>query len=257
MAYSIMLDAGHGGARDPGAVYEGRQEKDDNLKLVLAIGEILSDRGIDVEYTRTTDVYETPYEKAMKANNAGVDFFVSIHRNSFPVDNEVEGVESLVYDLSGLKYEMAQNINEQLEGVGFVNLGVKARPNLVVLKRTRMPAVLVEVGFINSNTDNQLFDDNFQDIAQAIADGILDTLESNGLIRGEKVPVYRVQVGLFRNQRYANRLLNELLEQEYPAYIDRSGPYHRVYVGEFDNLNDAVQMERRLKRAGYQTMIVQ
>lgn len=257
MAYSIMLDAGHGGARDPGAVYEGRQEKDDNLKLVLAIGEILSDRGIDVEYTRTTDVYETPYEKAMKANNAGVDFFVSIHRNSFPVDNEVEGVESLVYDLSGLKYEMAQNINEQLEGVGFVNLGVKARPNLVVLKRTRMPAVLVEVGFINSNTDNQLFDDNFQDIAQAIADGILDTLESNGLIQGVKVPVYRVQVGLFRNQRYANRLLNELLEQEYPAYIDRSGPYHRVYVGEFDNLNDAVQMERRLKRAGYQTLIIQ
>ena len=257
MAYSIMLDAGHGGARDPGAVYEGRQEKDDNLRLVLAVGEILSDRGIDVEYTRTTDVYETPYEKAMKANNAGVDFFVSIHRNSFPVDNEVEGVESLVYDLSGLKYEMAQNINEQLEGVGFVNLGVKARPNLVVLKRTRMPAVLVEVGFINSDTDNQLFDDNFEDIAQAIADGILDTLESNGLIRGEKVPVYRVQVGLFRNQRYANRLLNELLEQEYPAYIDRSGPYHRVYVGEFDNLNDAVQMERRLKRAGYQTLIVQ
>ena len=76
MAYSIMLDAGHGGAKDPGAVYEGRQEKDDNLKLVLAIGEILSDRGLDVEYTRTTDVYETPYEKAMKANNAGVDLFV-------------------------------------------------------------------------------------------------------------------------------------------------------------------------------------
>ena len=49
MAYSIMLDAGHGGAKDPGAVYEGRQEKDDNLKLVLAIGEILSDRGLDVE----------------------------------------------------------------------------------------------------------------------------------------------------------------------------------------------------------------
>ena len=113
------------------------------------------------------------------------------------------------------------------------------------------------IPFINSDTDNQLFDDNFQDIAQAIADGILDTLESNGLIQEEKVPVYRVQVGLFRNQRYANWLLNELLEQEYPAYIDRSGPYHRVYVGEFDNLNDAVQMERRLKRAGYQTLIVQ
>ena len=255
MPYSIMLDAGHGG-RDPGAVYKVRKEKDDTLRLTLAVGEILEAHGLDVQYTRTTDVYESPYQKAMEANNAGVDFFVSIHRNSFPSDNAVSGVESLVYDKSGIKLKMAENINEQLENIGFVNLGVKARPNLVVLKRTKMPAVLVEVGFINSDVDNKLFDENFEEIAQAIAYGILDTLESNGLIQEEKVPVYRVQVGLFRNQRYANRLLNELLEQEYPAYIDRSGPYHRVYVGEFDNLNDAVQMERRLKRAGYQTLIV-
>ena len=55
MPYSIMLDAGHGG-RDPGAVYNGRQEKDDTLKLTLAIGQILQNNGLDVEYTRTTDV---------------------------------------------------------------------------------------------------------------------------------------------------------------------------------------------------------
>lgn len=165
MPYSIMLDAGHGG-RDPGAVYNGRQEKDDTLKLTLAIGQILQNNGLDVEYTRTTDVYESPYEKAMEANKAGVNFFVSIHRNSYPTANAVSGVESLVYDKSGIKYEMAQNINEQLESIGFVNLGVKARPNLIVLRRTKMPAVLVEVGFINSDTDNQLFDDNFQDIAE-------------------------------------------------------------------------------------------
>ena len=148
MPVSIMLDAGHGG-RDPGAVYGGRKEKDDTLRLTLAIGEILQNNGMDVEYTRTTDVYETPFEKAMEANEAGVDYFLSIHRNSFPTDNKVQGVESLVYDLSGVKYEMAKNINAELETVGFVNLGVKARPNLVVLKRTKMPAVLVEVGFIN------------------------------------------------------------------------------------------------------------
>ena len=81
MPVSIMLDAGHGG-RDPGAVYNGRQEKDDVLKLVLAIGEILQNSGIDVEYTRTTDIYETPFQKATEANEAGVDFFISIHRNS-------------------------------------------------------------------------------------------------------------------------------------------------------------------------------
>ena len=102
MPYSIMLDAGHGG-RDPGAVYQGRREKDDNLSLVLSIGEILQENGVDVEYTRTTDIYQTPYEKAMIANRAEADFFISIHRNSFPTDNQVSGVESLVYDLSGCR----------------------------------------------------------------------------------------------------------------------------------------------------------
>ena len=43
----------------------------------------------------------------MEANNAGVDFFVSIHRNSYPTDNDVSGVETLVYDLSGIKYEIS------------------------------------------------------------------------------------------------------------------------------------------------------
>ena len=252
----IVLDAGHGGA-NPGATYNGRKESEDALALTLAVGSILEENGVDVYYTRTTDIYESPYQKAQEGNEVGGDYFVSIHRNSSPYPNQYSGVESLVYNRYGAAARMAYNINAGLEQVGFVNLGVNERPNLVVLNSTNMPAVLVEVGFINSDTDNQLFDDNFQDIAQAIADGILDTLESNGLIQEEKVPVYRVQVGLFRNQRYANRLLNELLEQEYPAYIDRSGPYHRVYVGEFDNLNDAVQMERRLKRAGYQTLIVQ
>lgn len=252
MPYSIMLDAGHGG-RDPGAVYQGRQEKDDTLRLTLAIGEILQNNGIDVEYTRTTDVYETPFQKATEANQAGVDFFVSIHRNSFPTDNEVMGVEALVYDLSGIKYEMAQNINEQLETVGFVNLGVKARPNLVVLKRTQMPAVLVEVGFINSNTDNQLFDDNFYDIAQAIADGILDTLNTSGVVSD---PNYRVQVGLFRNWNNAERLLIELLSEDFPAFTDDAGQYISVQVGGYSELSEAVDMEQRLRRAGYDTLII-
>ena len=79
MSYSIMLDAGHGG-RDPGAVYNGRREKDDTLSLTLAIGELLQEHGIDVLYTRTTDIYESPYQKALEANAAGADFFLSIHR---------------------------------------------------------------------------------------------------------------------------------------------------------------------------------
>lgn len=253
MPYSIMLDAGHGGS-DPGAVYLDRKEKDDTLNLVLAIGEILQNNGIDVEYTRTTDVYESPFQKAMEANEAGVDFFVSIHRNSSPMPNQYRGVESLVYSLDGIKLEMAENINAQLETVGFVNLGVKARPNLTVLRRTKMPAVLVEVGFINSDEDNQLFDENFQDIAEAIARGILETLPASGDTNDREE--YGVQVGSFRNERYAQRLLRELREEGFPAYIERYGEYNRVRVGEDLTMREAVDLERRLKRLGYPTVIV-
>ena len=71
---------------------------------------------------------------------------------------------------------MANNINRELEKVGFENQGVNERTNLAVLRRTRMPAVLVEVGFINTDADNRLFDERFDEMAQAIARGILMSL---------------------------------------------------------------------------------
>lgn len=175
--YRIALDAGHGGS-DPGAVYKGRQEKDDTLDLTLAVGDILKKNGIDVYYTRTTDEYETPFKKATDANNSGADLFVSIHRNSSENPNQYSGVETLVYSDTGLKAEVARNINNQLEDAGFKSLGVDERKNLVVLKRTKMPAVLVEAGFINNDKDNYLFDEEFDSIAQAIADGILESIPS-------------------------------------------------------------------------------
>ena len=114
MSYKIMIDAGHGGA-DPGAVFGGRQEKDDNLRLALAVGDILSRHGIDVVYTRTDDIYQSPIEKARLANASGADYFISFHRNSSPEPNQYSGVETLVYDQTGQKVTMAQNINSALE----------------------------------------------------------------------------------------------------------------------------------------------
>lgn len=171
----VVLDAGHGGA-NPGAVYNGRQEKDDALALTLAIGNILEQNGVDVYYTRTTDIYESPYQKATEGNEVGADYFVSIHRNSSPYPNQYTGIESLVYNRYGAAARLAYNINTQLEEVGFVNHGINERPNLVVLNSTQMPAVLVEVGFINNDADNLLFDEQFDAIARAIADGILTTV---------------------------------------------------------------------------------
>ena len=176
MAYRIAIDAGHGGS-DLGASYKGRNEKDDNLRLALAVGQILEDNGIDVVYTRTSDVYNTPFEKAMMGNNSDADLFVSIHRNALPTPNTGSGVETLVFNNSGIKSEIAGNINNELSKLGFGNRGVIERPNLVVLKRTKMPAVLVEAGFIDNDYDNMLFDTKFNQIAQAIARGILGSLE--------------------------------------------------------------------------------
>ena len=176
MPYTIVIDAGHGGS-DPGAVYEGRREKDDNLSLAIAVGELLSRQGVSVIYTRTTDVYQTPFEKAQMANQADADFFISFHRNSSEEPNQYTGVETLVYDNSGIKQTMAENINGALSELGFRNLGVKARPGLVVLRRTKMPALLIETGFLNNEQDNTLYDEKLEEIARAIADAVLGTLD--------------------------------------------------------------------------------
>ena len=147
---------------------------------------------------------------------------------------------------------MAENINEALEEVGFKNLGVKARPGLVVLRRTRMPAVLVEVGFINSDVDNQLLDEKFDETAQAIADGILETIVPEEEM---KEMLYRVQVGLFRNRDNAQRLNYELLEQGYPSFIMFDDGFYKVQVGAFRELQNAIRMEQQLRQAGYSTLV--
>ena len=137
--------------------------------------------------------------------------------------------------------------------MGSLNRGVKTAEHAVT-KRSNMPASLVEVGFINSDIDNRLFDENFQDIAEAIARGILETLPEQGGIHEKEE--YGVQVGSFRNERYAQRLLRELREEGFPAYIERYGEYNRVRVGDDLTMKEAIGLERRLKRKGYPTVIV-
>lgn len=172
---TVFLDAGHGGV-NPGATFEGRRESDDALELTLAIGNILEENGIDVEYSRVNDIYESPIQKAREANESGADYFVSIHRNSSVKPEQYSGIETLVYARGLRSEELANNINRELEQVGFINLGISERPNLAVLRRTKMPAVLVEVGFINTARDNELLDTRFYEVANAIAEGIIETV---------------------------------------------------------------------------------
>lgn len=254
---TIIIDSGHGGT-DPGAVYDGRQEKDDTLRLALAVGKILEENGQNVIYTRTTDIYQTPFQKATIGNEANADFFVSIHRNSSEEPGQYSGVETLVYEREGIKEEMAENINRELEEAGFRNLGVKERKGLVVLRRTKMPAVLVEAGFMNNGEDNRIFDENFTQMAQAIADGILQTLYAQEVEAYENRanPVYRVQTGYYRIEANAKELDHKLRMMGFPSRIekDTEGGF-RVLTGEFSSLDNAARMEQTLRKAGFQTFI--
>ena len=170
----VIIDAGHGG-QEPGAVYEGRQEKEDALQLAFDVGNALERRGISVSYTRVSDVYDSPYEKAAMANASDADIFLPIHRNAMPVPGIASGVENLVYEDSGTAGALGRNIGEALAEAGWTDLGVKERPGLVVLRNTKTPAVLVEVGFINNEKDNEFLDANMAATADAIADGVLKT----------------------------------------------------------------------------------
>lgn len=277
----IALDAGHGGS-DPGAVYNGRQEKDDNLRLALAVGNILENSGVDVIYTRNNDVYETPFKKATDANAANADFFVSFHRNSSENPNSASGVQNLIFRRGGKAETLAEDIQKELVDAGFNDLGIVERPNLVVLKRTRMPAVLIETGFINNTEDNMKFDNDFNRIAQAIADGILQgigygetavnaaAIDMNGTMddvmdsaedmyenedRCTCEKLYRVQVGAFRNRDNADRLLATLQGNDFPAFVVFDDGVYKVQVGAFRNLDNAVIMERRLRRYRFNTFI--
>lgn len=114
--------------RSPGAVYNGRKEKNDTLRLAFDLGSALERRGIQVSYTRVEDVYDTPYEKAAMGNQSGADFFVSIHRNAMPVPGTGSGIENLVFSSSGTAGLLGKNIGRQLAAVGWTDLGVKERP---------------------------------------------------------------------------------------------------------------------------------
>lgn len=221
------------------------------MKLALAVGEKLQQDGFPVVFTRTTDVYQRPIDKARIANESGGDYFVSFHRNSSPNPNTYSGVQTLVYNDSGMPSSIARSVNTEMEKVGFNNLGVSVRPDIIVLRRTRMPAVLIEAGFINTVADNQTFDQNFNEMVNAIATGIENAVSTN---QGRKM--FGVQVGLYRRYENAEYLLTQLLNQGYDAQIREWNQYYAVIVGNVNTLEEARTLEKQLGSQGYDTLIV-
>lgn len=275
MATKIMLDAGHGGY-DNGASYNGRNEKDDNLKLTLAVGDYLKKLGYDVLYTRQSDVYDSPVQKARIGNEAQADYFVSIHRNSSPTPNQHNGVQTLIYNDAGIKKDMALAINSNLEKLGFRNINVDIRPNLSVLRRTKMPALLVEAGFINNDADNKLFDAKFNEIAKGIADGIDTTLkqkQTKQVINEEKELTsvfYKLDdnfeepnkkclcllAGVYKNDESAQKRRKQLYDDGFISEVVELDGLYQLRVGCFETINEVKAARAELLEHGVETIII-
>lgn len=169
----ILLDAGHGG-NDPGAVNGKLHEADAALDIVYKVGKILSLNGVKVYYSRKCDIVVELDERTDLANALGVDYFCSIHLNSFSSPS-ARGIETYHYPGSKKGAELAKIIQKNLiAATGAVDRGVKTA-KFYVLKHTNAPAVLVETGFISNHEEGEkLFDDEYQNrVAKAIAEGIL------------------------------------------------------------------------------------
>lgn len=176
----VVIDPGHGGS-DVGAEYKGRYEKDDNLALALLVNEKLREMGIETAMTRNKDKQISLEKRCLIANQKKAEVFVSLHRNS------AEGAYGVEIWISSESPEadsaLANNILSRLDDVGISqNRGVKSgyargEGNYYVNSHTDMPSCLVELGFINSEEDNMLFDENLEEYAQAIAESIAKSLD--------------------------------------------------------------------------------
>lgn len=167
----ICLDYGHGG-RDPGAVYRGRYEKDDMLRLGTQISKELRKHGVLVDETRTTDKTMSLRERSNLENKKTYDYFISLHRNAYKPEH-ANGVETLTYLNQTLKArKLANKIQNALVDLGFKDRGVK-KANFHVLRETRAPAILIEIGFIDNSKDNDIFDKKYEEIVEAITKAIL------------------------------------------------------------------------------------
>lgn len=178
----VMVDAGHGG-HDPGAIFRGMAEKDIVLNIAQRVQEECKVPEIEIRLTRDTDVFIPLYDRCKQANGWGADIFISVHCNAdadedVPGMPEARGEEIWYYEGSTRGLLLAQTF------APFVDMffplepfrGLKASKTLCVLKRTTMPAILLEVGFIDrSETSNQLRDPAVrQDIAKLIIMGCDD-----------------------------------------------------------------------------------
>ncbi len=179
---TIMVDPGHGG-NDPGtsSADEGVYEKDITWDVALKVQEYLEEAGVNVMLSRNGDEFINKHDRAAKANERGVDLFVSIHCNFLENDTVTSGVET--YYVEGVEdgKALANAVHSQVLAItGADDMYVRTN-DFVVIKDTNMPAVLIEIGYLSSPEDVGLLCTNSykSKMAYGIAAGVIDYINLN------------------------------------------------------------------------------
>ena len=183
MAIKIVIDAGHNPQTvNAGAEGFGYREQDMTYAVSQELARLLRANGnFEVRLTRNTpdEILGTSnltslQERVRVANEWPADYFISIHANA-STNPAANGTEAYVFRTAGEAYELVEEIVEGIvERMGTQDLGVKANPTLYVLRRTAMPAVLVELAFISNAEDVQKMVSDPMGFARGIYNGILD-----------------------------------------------------------------------------------
>ena len=182
--YTVCVDAGHGGS-DVGAVgLDGSYEKDDNLRLALKVADALEKSGVNVVLTRSDDSDTQLASRSVIANKAKADLFVSLHRNPTATANTTKGIEIWIHSSgSERSYAAADDILTNLEEVGITdNRGVRigtqgdSDDDYAVIRDTDMTSMIIEMGFMTSQDDLDYFNENIENYAKAISNGIVEWL---------------------------------------------------------------------------------
>jgi len=177
----ICIDAGHGGS-DGGATFGSRLEKDDNLALALLVAKYVEEAGYTPLLTRNGDKYLSLGERCEIANDRSAAYFISLHRNSAEGGR---GVEVWIgSSVAPAEKKLAQKILTALQEVGVQSSrGVKAGTqasvdtDYAVNKNTEMPSCIVELGFMQNEEDNRLFDEHLDAYARAIARAVTSLMK--------------------------------------------------------------------------------
>lgn len=187
---TVCIDPAHGGF-DKGTVADGRYEKDDTLTIALALKEHLESCGVKVVMTRTDDSFVRVEDRSRIANEQGADIMLSIHRGSNEIaGSDIQGFEAWIHNAEpSADKAFAEKIMSKLEEMGISeNRGVRlgypddSSVNYAINEQTVMPSVLLNMGYVTSSIDDQLFDANLEAYARAIGNGMIETAASLGVI---------------------------------------------------------------------------